>query len=63
MRGFDCPTDDQHHHAQNDEELFQRVRKHTNQDHPGEFSDDQVRALLRDSYEDVQHAEAQASPS
>ena len=62
MRGFDCPAaDEQHYHAQDDEQLFQQVRKHTNQDHPGEFSDDQVRAMLKDTYDDVQHAEAGAA--
>jgi hypothetical protein len=61
MRGYDCPGEEQHLHAQDEEQLFQQVRKHANQDHPGEFTDEKLRTMLKDSYEDVQHAEAQIS--
>jgi hypothetical protein len=62
VRGFDCPGEEQHLHANDDEQLFQQIRRHTNQDHPGEYTDDKIRSMVKaDGYEDVQHAEAQIS--
>ena len=61
MRGFDCGADNHHHDGEDDEALFQEVRKHADDSHPDQFSDEQVRGFIADgAYDHEEHAPATA---
>lgn len=59
MRGFDCPGDGHHHDGEDDEAVFGEVRKHADEVHAGQFSDEQIRGFIAEgAYDCQQHANA-----
>jgi hypothetical protein len=45
MRAFDCQCGE-HMEAQNDEKLFQEARRHSDEDHPNQDSDADLKAQI-----------------
>lgn len=59
MRGFDCPGDGHHHDGENDEQVVQEVRRHADEVHPGQFTDEQIREFVAaGAYDCQQHTAA-----
>ena len=52
MRAVDCPCGE-HLEARNDTELLEGVKQHSNQDHPEEYSDTDLRVLVDTAAYDV----------
>ena len=45
MRAVECPCGE-HLEGNNDETLVEEMRKHTDEDHPGEYEDWQLRQMV-----------------
>lgn len=56
MRAVDCPCGE-YLEAQNDTRLLEAARKHNEEDHPGDYSDTDLRRLIDTSAYDARPAE------
>ena len=62
MRGFDCGADDHHHDGEDDAALFREVRRHADEVHAGQFTDEQIRGFVAaGAYECEEHGTTTAA--
>ena len=52
MRAVECPCGE-HFEAQNDEKVLESVKQHANEEHPGQYSETDLRLLVNTSAYDA----------
>jgi hypothetical protein len=52
MRAVDCPCGE-YVEASTDQGLFDAMRRHADEDHPGQYSDPELKAIIANSAYDV----------